>query len=147
MSHLTNYNFRGPPNLKRTNSAKALMAVQQQRNAEKIAQQLYELEQTRYITHLINQDKLFTALKHINTQFPKFKNLHPKTYKWLKKTERNNLNENNIENLTEININKFQTPKGNALEDVNVYEAFATKKGGNKTHRKKRNHRRTHKKH
>lgn len=145
MSHLTDYNFRGPPKFKRTHSAEALVAAQQQRNAEKLAQKLYELEQTKYITQLINQDKLFTALKHINTKFPKFKNLHPKTYKWLKKTERDNLNENNIENLTEININKFQVTKGNALENVNVYEAFATKKGG-KTRHKKRHHRRTHKK-
>lgn len=145
MSHLIDYNFKVPPKFKRTQSAEALMATQQQKNAEKLAQQLYELEQTKYITTLINQDKLFTALKHINTQFPKFKNLHPKTYKWLKKTEKNNLNENNVENLTEININKFQTPKGDALENVNVYEAFATKKGG-KTHRKKRHHRRTYKK-
>lgn len=120
--------------------------AEKQKSNKRLARMLFQFEAIKIIKNLMESGHYFTALKYINHKIPEFKNQYPDTYKWLKNAENKNLNENNMENLTKININKFQTSKGNALENVNVYEAFATKRGG-KTYCKKKSYHKTYKRH
>jgi RecJ-like exonuclease len=150
MSHLIDYNYNPPSDRKqqREKWIQLINQAEQQKSIERQAKMLLQLEQTKHVQDLMNAEKYFTALKYIKQEFPEFKKLHSKTYKWLKKAEKENLNNNNIENLAVVNISNFTAPTGNKLENVNVYTTFSSKRGGlKKTYRKSHYKRKTHKKH
>jgi hypothetical protein len=102
----------------------------QQKQINNQFKKIYQLQQVQKVKNYMNKEKYFLALKYIETQFPEFKSLHSKTYNWLKRVENTNLNQNNVENLTKINISEFRAPIGNIFESVDIYNTFSTKRGG-----------------
>lgn len=120
------------------------LELQQAKMLRDIEKQQLEIRKMLIVEDYIEKEKYLLALKYIHRHYPEFTFKKPKIYNWLKKAAHNNdLNNENLENVTKVNISDFKPSKGNNYENVNVYEVF--KGGARKTYRKKKSQRKSHK--